>query len=88
MKAIQIVVDEQLLARVDRSARRLKTSRSAEIRRLVEMGLEQDALAALARKEAAAYARTPPSKDDRAAFESLARSQKRVLDDLARTDRW
>ena len=88
MKAIQIVVDEDLLRRVDRSARRLKSSRSAAVRRLLEVGLESEALAALARAEADAYARVPESKDERAAFRALARSQKRVMDELTRADRW
>jgi len=88
MKAIQIVVDEDLLRRVDRSARRLKSSRSAAVRRLLEAGLESEALAALARAESKAYARVPESKEESAAFRSLAKSQRRVLDDLARTDQW
>jgi metal-responsive CopG/Arc/MetJ family transcriptional regulator len=88
MKAVQIVVDVDLLKRVDRTARRLKSSRSAAFRRLVELGLEQDALAALARAEALAYARTPASKDDVAAFDALARSQRRVMGEIARKERW
>jgi metal-responsive CopG/Arc/MetJ family transcriptional regulator len=88
MKAIQIVVDEDLLKRVDRSARRLKSSRSATIRRLVALGLENEALTALSRAEAEAYARTPESSQERAAFRALGRSQQRVMDDLARTDPW
>jgi metal-responsive CopG/Arc/MetJ family transcriptional regulator len=50
MKAIQVVVDEELLERVDRSAKRLKSSRSA-------------------------------------AFRALSRSQRRVMQDLAREER-
>lgn len=88
MKAIQVVIDEGLLARVDRSARKLKTSRSAVMRHLLELGLEQEGLAALARKEARAYAKAPESKEDRDAFDALGKAQKRVLDDLGRTDRW
>ncbi len=88
MKAIQVVVDEELLERVDRSARRLKSSRSAAFRRLLALGLEQDALVALARAEARAYARTPESKDEAAAFRSLARSQRRVMRDLSGEEHW
>jgi metal-responsive CopG/Arc/MetJ family transcriptional regulator len=88
MKAIQIVIDEDLLKRVDRSARRLKSSRSAAIRRLVELGLENEALTALARVEAEAYARTPESRPERDAFRALTRSQQRVMGDLTRTDPW
>jgi metal-responsive CopG/Arc/MetJ family transcriptional regulator len=88
MKAIQIVVDADLLKRVDRAARRRKSSRSAAIRRLLELGLENDALAALARAEAEAYARTPESKDEQVAFQALSRGQRRVMDDLAKTDPW
>ena len=88
MKAIQIVVDEDLLRRVDRSAKKRKSSRSAAIRRLVELGLQQDGVAALARAEAEAYARLPPSRDDVSGFRALSRSQQRAMSDLARTDRW
>jgi metal-responsive CopG/Arc/MetJ family transcriptional regulator len=88
MKAIQIVVDEDLLARVDRSAKRLKSSRSAAFRRLLALGLEQEALSGLARAEAHAYARTPASKEETAALRALSRSQRRVLQDLAREERW
>jgi metal-responsive CopG/Arc/MetJ family transcriptional regulator len=88
MKAIQIVVDEDLLHRVDRSAKRLKSSRSAAFRRLVALGLEQEALSALARAEAHAYARIPASNDETAAFRALSRTQRRVMQDLAREERW
>ncbi len=88
VKAIQIVIDEDLLARVDRSARQLKSSRSAAMRRLVELGLEQEALTALARAEGRAYARKPQSTSESTAFRALARSQQRVMDELARKDRW
>jgi hypothetical protein len=88
MKAIQVVVDEDLLKRVDRSARRLRSSRSAAFRRLVALGLEQEALAALALAEARAYARKPDSKEDLSAFRALARSQRRAMQDVAREDRW
>lgn len=82
MKAIQIVVGEELLERVDRTARRLDLSRSAAIRRLVELGLEQEALAALANAEARAYARKPVTREERDALRALGRSQRRVLDAL------
>lgn len=88
MKAVQVVLDEELLARVDRSARHLKTSRSAVVRHLLELGLEQEGLATLARKEASAYKKTPETKDERDALAALTKAQRRVLDDLARTDRW
>lgn len=88
MKAVQVVLDEELLARVDRSARHLKASRSAVVRHLLELGLEQEGLAMLARKEARAYAKSPETKEERDALGALGKAQKRVLDDLARTDRW
>jgi len=88
VKAIQIVVDEELLERVDRSAKRLKSSRSATFRRLLALGLEQEALVALAQAEARAYGRSRVSRDDAAAFRSLARSQRRVMNDLSRSERW
>ena len=88
MKAVQIVIEDQLLRRVGRSARRLKSSRSATIRRLVELGLENEALGALARADAQAYARRPETEEERAAFRALTRSQQRVMSDLARRDHW
>jgi metal-responsive CopG/Arc/MetJ family transcriptional regulator len=88
MKAIQIVVDADLLERVDRSARALGASRSATVRRLLELGLEQEGLARLAEEEARAYARKPLSPHERSAYRALSRSQKRVLDELSGSDRW
>jgi metal-responsive CopG/Arc/MetJ family transcriptional regulator len=88
MKAIQIVVDEELLARVDRTARKLRTSRSATMRRLMQLGLEREAVESLARAEAKAYARKPTSQEERAAFRALAKSQARVAGELSRKERW
>ena len=88
MKAIQIVVDENLLRRVDRAARRQRVSRSAIVRRLLEVGLERESLAALAEAERRAYAEKPLSAAERDALGDLQRAQERVLDELAREDAW
>jgi hypothetical protein len=42
----------------------------------------------LARKEARAYGKAPGTQEERDAVEALGKAQKRVLDDLAREDRW
>jgi len=88
MKAIQIVVDEPLLARVDRLARRQRLSRSALIRRLIASGLEEHQVAVLAEAERRAYEARPPSKEERAAHRALARAQERVLARLGREEPW
>lgn len=88
MKAIQIVIDEPLLDRVDRLARAWKTSRSASIRRLVSAGLREHQLAALAEAERRSYQKRPPSKDERAAFDALTRAQQKVLERLEREESW
>jgi hypothetical protein len=71
----------------DECHHRRKSSRSAAFRRLLAVGLEQEALSGLARAEARAYARAPASKNEMAAFRALARSQRRVMQDLARGEK-
>lgn len=88
MKVVQIVVDEPLLDRVDRLARKRGLSRSAVVRRLLASGLREDPIAVLAEAERRSYRRRPPSKEERAAFEALSRAQERVLERLAREERW
>jgi metal-responsive CopG/Arc/MetJ family transcriptional regulator len=80
MKAIQIVVDEPLLHRVDRLARKQRLSRSALIRRLISSGLREEQIVALAETERRAYEAHPPSREERAAFRALSRAQRRVMD--------
>jgi metal-responsive CopG/Arc/MetJ family transcriptional regulator len=88
MKAIQIVVDQPLLDRVDRLARRWKLSRSASIRRLISVGLREQQLAVLAEAEERSYRQRPPSKEERAAFDELSLAQERVLERLGREEPW
>ncbi|MBI3182823.1 MAG: ribbon-helix-helix protein, CopG family [Myxococcales bacterium] len=88
MKPVQIVMDEQLLARLDRAARRRKLSRSAFIRQSVEAALSSDQLQALVEAERQAYRKQPLSAAERAAFRELSKAQERVLQGLSRGERW
>lgn len=86
MKAIQIVVDETQLARVDRAARRGRESRSAFIRRSIDRLLDAEELRALVEADRAAYAKRPPTSEERAGARALEAGQRRALGDLAEED--
>jgi metal-responsive CopG/Arc/MetJ family transcriptional regulator len=88
MRPIQVVLDDDLLARVDRAARKRKASRSATMRRLLEAGLERESIAALVEAERAAYAKQPATREERDSVRALTRAQARVLDKLAREQPW
>ena len=88
MKAIQVVVDEPLLERVDRLARKQKVSRSALVRRLLASGLREEHIAVLAEAERRAYQRRPPTASERAALRELSRAQERVLERLGQEEPW
>ncbi len=88
MRAIQIVVDEPLLDRVDRLARKGGESRSAVIRRLLAAGLRDAQIAVLVEAERRSYRRRPPTSEERAAWSALSREQQKVLERLGREERW
>jgi len=88
MKAVQIVLDEKLLAEVDRAARKHHVSRSAFIRDSVAHTLGTLQMRELVEAERRAYARRPQTADERAALRALAHAQDHVLADLSKTDRW
>jgi len=88
MKAIQIMVDEKLLSRLDRAARRGHLSRSAFIRNSVEVALSAGQLQALVEAERKAYQDKPQTADERAAYRALSASQARVLRELTDEETW
>jgi len=62
MKAIQITVDERLLARLDRDPEVKRSGRSAVFRRLVEDYLRQRRRAEIAAAYKKGYTRFPPDE--------------------------
>lgn len=88
MKAIQIMVDEKLLTRVDRAARRRHVSRSAFIRRSVEAALSSEHLRALVEADRKAYEARPQTAEERASYRALSSSQARVLGELSGEESW
>ncbi len=61
MKTIQMTIEEQLLAEVDRTTQALHTTRSAFIREALQAALRRHAMAALERQHAQGYAVQPPT---------------------------
>ncbi len=61
MKTIQMTIEEQLLAEVDRTTLALHTTRSAFIREALQAALRRHAMAALERQHAQGYADQPPA---------------------------
>ena len=59
MKTIQMTIEEQLLAEVDRTTRALHTTRSAFIRAALQAALRRHARHELERQHAAGYAAHP-----------------------------
>jgi metal-responsive CopG/Arc/MetJ family transcriptional regulator len=59
MKTVQMTLDEDLVARVDRAARRLGTTRSAFTREALRNSLKRLAAAELERKHRAGYEAKP-----------------------------
>jgi hypothetical protein len=88
MKTVQIVLDTSLLSRIDRAAKRAGASRSRFIRESLERQLDSGEIDALAEAERRVWARQPPSKDERSAFNALSRSQARVLRQVAEGEDW
>jgi len=59
MRGVQITLDDELLASVDRAARRLKTTRSGLIRQALSDGLAQLTARERERKHRQGYERNP-----------------------------
>ncbi len=88
MKAVQIVLDEDLLAQVDRVVRKRRLSRSAFVRDSVAQTLGALHMDDLVQAERRAYSRRPRTADERAAARALSDAQDQVLLELEKTDRW
>ena len=88
MKPVQVVLDEALLARLDRAARKRKVSRSAFIRETLETALGSVALERLVAAERASYERQPQTADEKAAHRALRAASSRAMQKLVEQDEW
>jgi metal-responsive CopG/Arc/MetJ family transcriptional regulator len=59
MKTIQMTIDDELLAEVDRATAALKTNRSAFIRSALQLALQQYNIRQLEQQHAVGYQRQP-----------------------------
>jgi metal-responsive CopG/Arc/MetJ family transcriptional regulator len=69
MKTVQITLDEELVATVDRVARRLGTSRSAFAREALRDALRRIRVRSLEQKQRDGYARKPVRRSEFNAWE-------------------
>jgi metal-responsive CopG/Arc/MetJ family transcriptional regulator len=69
MKTVQMTLDEALVAAVDRTARRLKTSRSGFTRDALRRALEEIRTRELEDKHRRGYARVPVSQGEFSVWE-------------------
>jgi metal-responsive CopG/Arc/MetJ family transcriptional regulator len=72
METIQIVLDSDLLRAADRTARMLKTNRSALFREALRAYLKRLDLVEREKSDREGYVRYPDSLDDPAAFNRVA----------------
>jgi metal-responsive CopG/Arc/MetJ family transcriptional regulator len=71
LKVVQITLPEALLARIDRAAANLKTSRSGFARQAFEDALFQLDLAEMERRDAEAYAQHPHDPEEVTAWQNI-----------------
>lgn len=64
MKTIQMTIDDDLLAEVDRATETLQTNRSAFIRSALQLALRYHRTQQLEQQHAAGYARSPVAPDE------------------------
>ena len=64
MKTVQMTLDEDLVAAVDRAVRRLKTTRSAFARQALRAALQAIATRELERQHREGYLKNPPKKGE------------------------
>ena len=64
MKTIQMTIDENLLADVDRAVDEMGTNRSLFIRNALQSALRQHAVEKLEERHAAGYTEQPPADDE------------------------
>ena len=69
MKTVQMTLDEELVAEVDRAARRLKTTRSAFTRQALRRALELLEIAALEQRQRDGYRKKPVGAREFAGWE-------------------
>ncbi|MBI1949689.1 MAG: ribbon-helix-helix protein, CopG family [Deltaproteobacteria bacterium] len=65
MRAVQILMDEELIAALDRTAKRLRRDRSKLVREAVTRLLAAEAAQEKEQRVIAAYARQPLARDER-----------------------
>ena len=70
MKTVQMTLDEELVAAVDRAAKKLGTTRSAFARQALKNALERLRVEALERRHREGYARYPVEPDEFGDWES------------------
>jgi len=88
MKPVQIMLNEDLLGRLDRVARKRHLSRSAFIRRSLEAALEAEQTRELIEAERRGYAAHPVAVEEERGYRSLAKAQEAVLARLSKEDPW
>lgn len=71
MKAIQITIDEQLLAEVDDAVQESQSDRSAFLREALVLALQQLRIRRLKSQHQHGYQRQPAEPDDFAAWEAV-----------------
>jgi metal-responsive CopG/Arc/MetJ family transcriptional regulator len=64
MKTIQMTIDEELLAEVDRVIDSLETSRSAFIRRAIKLAIKRHEMREMEKRHARGYAKYPVEKGE------------------------
>ncbi|MBS1152849.1 MAG: putative transcriptional regulator, CopG family [Myxococcaceae bacterium] len=69
MKTVQMTLDEELVAEVDRAVRRLKTTRSAFARQALRAALQTLATRELDRRHREGYRKKPEGKDEFSVWE-------------------
>lgn len=69
MRTVQMTFDDDLLKKVDRAARELKTSRSAFTRTALFMALAAIKMQSLEKKHRAGYLKHPAKADEFSAWE-------------------
>lgn len=75
MRTVQMTLDEELVAAVDKTVRRLGTTRSAFTRDALQAALERVRLRELERRHREGYARKPVRKGE---FSRWEREQRRI----------
>ena len=88
MNPIQIVLDGELLARIDREAGRSRVSRSAFVREAVRRVLDARELSAKIEADLRAYERQPFTPEEKRLARAMSRAASRVIDATTRGEKW